>query len=226
LETGPRFAVLLCLQLGSCHVPDARRAEQDHVLPGNLAALIRRASPAALRLATSRERTAARYSSCEQPASRPGLRGSGSRRRSAGCAARGRMPAYTFACIGCMMEQRTFRSVPVRQSVSSQSGRRSDSYQDMAACPATPRHVRPGRSAGRREDNRPHAAGVRRAVGETGSPGKYSARDPDRPPCRASGQISGPSQINSEGPDNGAYDDHLPHRISLNCRDSVDFQVG
>jgi hypothetical protein len=83
-----------------------------------------------------------------------------------------------------------------------------------------------GRSAGRREDNRPHAAGVRRAVGETGSPGKYSARDPDRPPCRASGQISGPSQINSEGPDNGAYDNHLPHRISLNCCDSVDFQVG
>jgi hypothetical protein len=50
------------------------------------------------------------------------------------------------------MEQPTFRSVVVRSragpSVSSLSGRRSDSYQDMAsqdmaACPATPHHVRP-----------------------------------------------------------------------------------
>lgn len=38
--------------------------------PGNLAALIRRAAPEASRSATSRERTAARYSSCDQPASR------------------------------------------------------------------------------------------------------------------------------------------------------------
>lgn len=71
-----------------------------------------------------------------------------------------------------------------------------------------------GRSAGRREDNRPHAAGVRRAVGQTDSPGKYSARDPDRPPCRASGQTSGPSQISSEGP----FMDLQQQDKSVRCR--------
>ena len=56
------------------------------------------------------------------------------------------------------------------------------------------------RPAGRCTDNRPHAPGVRRVVGQAGSPGHVLPGKPDWPPCRASGQIFGPSQIYSEGP--------------------------
>lgn len=47
---------------------------------GNLAALIRVAAPEASRSETSRESTAARYSSCDQPASRAGPRDGGTHR--------------------------------------------------------------------------------------------------------------------------------------------------
>lgn len=106
-----------------------------------------------------------------------------------------------------MMEQRTFRSVPVRHSVSSQSGRRSDSYQDMAACPATPRHVRPAgrqvaeKTTGRTQPvsegpwARPAAPGNILPGTRTGRHAVLRAKSPDPHRSIVKGRITAPMTI-------------------------------